>query len=322
MSSRGWHSQDTTRGRAAAAVCAWRILFFGFAVFAAAAPLGAQELEPRSYVNTPVGMNFLIAGYTHTDGKMAFDESSSITDASFKAHTSVFAYARSLDIFGQSGKFDVILPYSWLSAEGNVAGQARERQIDGFNDPRFRLSVNFFGAPALSVKEFANYKQDLIIGASVQVSAPLGQYDATRLVNIGTNRWSVKSELGISKAFGPWTIEIAPSIIVFTDNTNFYNGNTLARAPFYVVQAHLLHSFPNGVWIALDGTYFTGGRTTLNGVKDDNMQTNTRAGITLAIPVDRGNSLKLYASTGTSTRTGTEFTALGMAWQYRWGEGY
>jgi hypothetical protein len=64
------------------------------------------------------------------------------------------------------------------------------------------------------------------------------------------------------------------------------------------------------------------GRTTRDGVKDDNLQTNTRAGLTFALPVDRYNSLKIYTSTGISTRTGAEFNAVGVAWQYRWGNGY
>ena len=203
-----------------------------------------------------------------------------------------------------------------------MSGQPRDREVSGFNDPRFRFTINFFGAPALSLKEFANYHQDLIIGASVQVSAPLGQYDDSKLLNIGNNRWSLRTELGISKALGPWTLEITPSVIFYTDNTDFFNGNTFAQAPFYVVQGHVIYSFQSGAWLSLDGTFFTGGRTTLNGIKGDNMQTNTRAGLTLALPVDRDSSLKIYASTGTSTRTGSEFGAVGVAWQYRWGNGY
>ena len=121
---------------------------------------------------------------------------------------------------------------------------------------------------------------------------------------------------------GPWTLELAPSAIFFTDNTDFFFGGTLSQAPIYSVQGHILYSFPSGIWASLDGTFFTGGRTTINGVKSNNEQTSTRAGLTVALPVDRYNSLKLYASTGTSTRTGSEFKTVGIAWQYRWGGGY
>ena len=124
---------------------------------------------------------------------------------------SALAYVRSLDVAGKSAKFDVILPYSSFSAHALVDGLPKDRQMAGFGDPRFRFSINLFGAPALSVKDFANYQQDLIVGVSLQVSAPLGQYDNSKLLNLGNNRWSFRPELGVSKAWGPWTVdELAP----------------------------------------------------------------------------------------------------------------
>jgi hypothetical protein len=194
--------------------------------------------------------------------------------------------------------------------------------MSGFGDPRFRVSVNLFGAPALSAKDFVNYQQDLIVGVSMQVSAPLGQYDDSKLLNLGFNRWSFKPELGISKAWGPWTFELTPSVLIFSDNKDFFGGNTFSQAPIYTVQGHILYTFKSGIWMALDGLYFAGGHTALNGVRSDNEQVNTRVGFTLALPVDRNNSLKLSASTGVTTRTGSEFSAVGVAWQYRWGGGF
>lgn len=282
----------------------------------------AQNLEPRSYSNTPVGLNFLIAGYSYTEGKLAFDPSLPIADAKFHAHTEVFAYARSLNAWGNSAKFDVVLPYSSFDGEAQIGGQSRQREMKGVGDPRFRFSMNFYGAPALSLQEYAGYRQDLILGASVQVTVPLGQYDNSKLINLGGNRWSLKSELGISKAEGPWTMEIMPSITFYSDNTNFNHGRTFEQAPLYELQGHLTYSFSSGIWLALNSTYFVGNRTAVDGARSDNKQENTRAGLTLALPLDRYNSVKIYANTGTSSRTGSDFNQAGIAWQYRWGSGY
>ena len=191
--------------------------------------------------------------------------------------------------------------------------------MSGFGDPRFRVSVNLLGAPALSAKDFANYRQDLIVGVSLQVSAPLGQYDDSKLLNLGNNRWSFKPEFGISKAVGPWTFELTPSVTFFTDNQDFLFGNAFAQAPIYAVEGHVIYNFQSGLWLALDGLYFGGGHTALNGARSDNELANSRAGFTLALPVDVHNSLKLNASTGLTSRTGSGFTAVGIAWQYRWG---
>lgn len=282
----------------------------------------AQEFEPRAYSNAPVGMNFLVAAYGYSDGTIAFDPSTPITDATFRAHGALLAYARSFDAWGRSAKFDVLLPYTSFSGHGLVAGQPREREMAGMADPRARVSVNFFGAPALTLKEFAGYRQDLIVGASLQVSAPWGQYDNTKLVNIGNNRWSFKPEIGLSKAWGPWSTDLAVSATYYTDNQDFNRGSTFEQAPLYALQGHLIYGFSSGRWLALNGTYFSGGRTTVNGVRGNNLQSNTRVGLTLALPIDRHHSVKISAGTGAWTRTGSEFDALAVAWQYRWGEGF
>jgi hypothetical protein len=182
--------------------------------------------------------------------------------------------------------------------------------------------LNLYGAPALSLEEFASYKQDFIVGASLQVGLPLGQYDSEKLVNIGTHRWSFKPELGISKAWGPLTLEAAAGATFYTTNDDFFGGKRRTQDPLYSLQGHVSYNFRPGLWVALDGTYYTGGRTTTDGVQDSNFQGNTRLGVTFALPVNRHTSIKLYASTGVSTRTGGNFDTIGIAGQYRWGGGF
>jgi hypothetical protein len=281
----------------------------------------AQDIEPRSFSNAPVGVNFLIAGYAYTRGGVGFDTALPISNPKLQTSSAVVGYARVLDLWGKSGKFDVIVPYAWLSGSADVAGQQREREVDGLIDPRLRLSVNLLGAPALDLKDFRAYRQDLIVGASLQVSVPAGQYDDTKLVNLGSNRWWFKPELGVSKAIGPWTFELTGAVTLFTDNHDFFNGHTRAQDPLYSAQGHVIYSFPKGIWGSLDANYFTGGRTTIDGERNFDLQQNWRVGGTLAFPVDLRNSIKLYASSGVSSRTGNDFDLLGIAWQYRWGGG-
>ena len=286
-----------------------------------AASAQAQDLEPRAYVNTPVGLNFLVAGYAYSQGGLSTDPALPIQDAQLKIHGAVLAYARSLDIWGKAGKFDVIVPYAQLSGTASVAGEPRDRNDSGFGDPRFRFSVLLYGAPALSLKEFAGYRQDTIIGASLQVSAPGGQYDPTRAVNIATNRWSAKPEIGVSKALGAFTLELSAGVTFYTRNDDYFGGKTREQDPIYSAQVHVTYDFGGGVWGALNGTWYQGGRTTIDGVRGNDELGNSRVGATLALPVDRRNSIKLHASTGISTRTGTSFDIVGIAWQHRWGAG-
>jgi len=286
---------------------------------AGVAGVEAQELEPRAYANTPVGMNFLLAGYAFTRGDVPFEASLPIKDAEFTVHSTFLAYARSLEVLGRPAKIDVAVPYSWLSGTAKIDGQSQSREVSGFGDPQLRFSALLYGAPALSLEEFTNYKPDFIVGTSLAVTAPLGQYDSGKAVNVGTNRWSVKPEVGISKTWGPWTLELDASVTFFTDNHDFL-GQTLERDPLYAVQGHVIYHTRVGLWAALDATYYGGGAATVDGLQGERSE-NLRVGLTLAIPVDRRNSVKLYGSIGAITRAGGDFATVGAAWQFRWGGG-
>jgi hypothetical protein len=284
-------------------------------------PAFAQELEPRTYANTPIGMNFLLAGVGYSQGALLFDPSVPIQDADAKMDIGLLGYVRSFAIADKSAKAGVLLPYGWMDANGTVDGVYAERKVSGLADPSFLLSVNFVGAPALTLDEYRRYRQDTIIGATLKVTAPLGQYDDDRLLNLGTHRWSFEPEIGISKALGNWVLEGAAAVSFYTPNDDFFGGQTLKQDPIYSLQGHVLYDFPGGLWVALDATYYTGGITTVNGVKKDNELDNWRTGLTIAVPINRQNSIKLAASTGVSTRTGTDFDLYMLAWQYRWGGG-
>lgn len=280
----------------------------------------AQALEPRSYVNTPVGLNFLLLGYGYTDGQVGFDESLAIQDTRVRVHASFVSYARSLGVGGLSGKVLIALPVAHELGTATVAGEGEDRRVLGLADPLLRASINVYGAPALSMKEFPEYRQNVLVGIGLQVSAPLGQYDSTKLLNVGTNRWSFRPELGVSKAWNHVTMELISAITFFTTNDNFFGGKTLQRAPICSFQGHLIYEFSSVLWAALDTTYYVGGRTTVDAEPGPELG-NARVGVTTALSVSRHHSIKLAGSTGVYKRTNNDFRTIGIAWQYRWGEG-
>ena len=281
----------------------------------------AQSMEPLSYSNAPIGLNFLIVGGTHQTGSVLVDPTLPVKDVTAEVNTATLAYSHVFDFWGQSGSLAFVLPNAWLTASGEVFDQARSISRNGLADMTLRLAVNLLGAPSLTLREFASYQQDTIVGVTLLVTAPTGQYDPSKLVNIGTNRWSFKPEVGISKALGPWTLEAAAAVTLYTDNDDFFNGNTRSQAPLYSVEGHVIYNAPSGIWGSLDLTYFGGGRTTINGTLNNDLQQNWRLGGTLTFPVDRFNSIKVYASSGVAARTGNDVDLIGLAWQVRWGAG-
>ena len=282
----------------------------------------AQSMEPRAYSNLPIGLNFLLVGYSYSEGDVGLDAASPLQDGHTRVQAMPIGYVRSLDVLGNSGSIALALPLVDLTATASFNGtmQAR-REVSGLGDPVLRLAATFFGAPALGAKEFAAYRQDLIAGASLTISAPFGQYDSTRLVNIGTNRWSAKPELGVSQALGPWTVELATGVTFFTRNDEYFNGNTRSQDPLYSAQAHVTRQLGRGAWAAVSATYYDGGRSSLNGTPRDDKLSASRVALTLALPVDRDNSIKLSGSSGVYARTGSEYTTVGVTWQHLWGAG-
>ena len=290
-------------------------------LIAASGLVHAQRIEPRAYINVPVGVNFLALGYVNSSGALIFDPALPVTDADANVDMAVLGYVRTLDIAGQSARAGVLLPYASLDANGYLDGNYVTREQTGLADPSFYLSLNLYGAPALSLQEFKGYQQDTIIGLTFRLTAPTGAYQTDKLINIGTNRWSFEPEIGISKALGPWTLEAAAAVIFYTDNDEFESDKTREQDPIYSTQFNLSYTFSNRIWASLGATYYTGGRTTIDGVERNDLQQNWRTGFTLALPIDRRNSIKLLAQSGVSTRTGTDYDTLGIFWQYRWGGG-
>jgi len=295
-------------------------------LFSVTSGVHAQSLEPRAYANAPIGLNFLLVGYQNSTGGLVFDPAVPVEDAETDVDIGFLGYIHTLDVAGNSSKVGMILPYSSLAATGfavdpNGSKEFRTRDSQGLADPLFFFSMNFFGAPATSLKDFKNYKQDTIVGFTITVVPPLGIYDSDKLINIGTNRWTIKPGIGVSKAVGKWTLEASADVALYTDNNDFFNGQTREQDPIYSSQLHVTYNFPRNIWLAISATYFTGGETAVDGVTNDDHQSNTRTGFTLALPINRKHSLKLYGSSGVSTRTGSNYDAFGIFWQYRWGGG-
>lgn len=281
--------------------------------------LCAQSLEPRLYSNAPVGMNFVVAGFAYSEGAPSINPEAGLDDPNIVISSAFVGYARFLDILGRSGKFDLAIPAVCLDGHAYSGEERLTRKICGAGDIKARLSWNLYGAPALSQSAFASYTPDTIVGISLQVTAPTGQYDASKLVNIGANRWAFKPSLGASKTIGSLIAELSAAAEFYTDNTDFFGGVRRSQAPLLSVQSHLIYNVMPGMWGALDATYYWGGQTATNGEGNGDGFDNSRLGATFALPVNRTNSIKFNYSNGVVTRAGTNFDMYGVAWQHRWG---
>ena len=278
----------------------------------------AQELEPRAYSPAPLGLNFLVLSYAYQFGEVLFDPTVPFDDVSAKLNASAIAYGRTFNLGGRSASVLAAFPYVWGRVSGTLQEQQQSVTRSGNADSRFRLAVNILGGPALKPREFAARKQTTTLGASVTVIAPTGQYDPVKLINIGTNRWAFKPEVGLAKPIGNWSVEFYGGVWLFTDNNDFFGGQKREQQPMASFQTHVSYTFKPRLWVSGDATYFTGGRTTINGIPRADLQRNTRIGVTASFPLTKQSAMKATWARGVITRIGGDFNTFGVTWQYTW----
>jgi len=275
-------------------------------------------MEPGAYGRAPVGTQFVQFTYAYQTGDVLVDSSLPLRDVSIELHAPSLAYGRTIDLFGKQTNFAAAMPYIKGSAQGVVFENLTKVTRSGLGDLRLRFAVNLHGSPALAPREFAKQKRKTVVGASVSVVAPTGQYDPARLVNLSSNRWAFKPEVGISKPMKKWTVEAAAGAWLFTPNNNFFGGRRREQSAMMSLQGNLIYTFKPRMWIAGSGTYYRGGHTTVNGVENTDSQSNSRYGGTFSYPFGKHHSLKLAASKGLTARFGGKLSSVAVGWQYVW----
>jgi hypothetical protein len=277
-----------------------------------------QQLEPRAYAPAPVGLNLVGLGALYSGGKVLTDPSLPIENAHARVYCLAPMYARTFDFVGRLASVALTVPYAWASAHGDVQQVNRTADRSGLVDPYLRLAVNLIGVPALTPRAFREHEAQTTLGTSVTVVAPLGQYDASKLVNLGTHRWAFKPELGLSQPIGRWLVELYTGAWFFTTNDDFYGGHVRKQGVLASFQGHLVYNFGPQFWAAGDFTFYEGGSTTVDDRPKNDRQANARVGLTLSFPITANQSVRVTGAQGAWARIGSNFTTVGAAWNLFW----
>jgi hypothetical protein len=279
----------------------------------------AQELEPRAYSSVPVGVNFVAVGYAFSQGNILLDPVLPVEDFDARIHAVFARYIRTFSLFGMPSKVKVNLP--WVSGhwEGEFDGVPRSRDVSAVGDARIGIETIFWGAPALRKSEFGSYKQKRVFGASLDVIMPTGDYDSTKLVNLGSNRWVLNPEIGFSQTLGKWILEVGLAAGIYGANDEYFGDSRLEQQDFFGLKVYVTRSFRPGFWISLGAGYGDGGATSIDGVTREDDQSNMRIGITCSYAIRPNQGLVFNLSSGFTYRAGPDFNTIAVAYQYSWG---
>jgi hypothetical protein len=277
--------------------------------------LNAQDVQPRVYAPAPTGVNILTLGYAFSTGSVLFDKTTPIDNATADIHSFTAAYSRSIAVLGMAGRADVAVPFVKGNWEGEVGRTGQSVSRTGFGDPVLRFALFFAGAPALTRDEFAGFQPGTILGLTLRLQLPLGQYDANKVVNLGSNRWVFSPQIGVWHVVNKFTFEAYAGVWLFTDNRKFLGAKVQSQNPLYTFQVHVSYLFRNGIWIAASSRQSLGGAVTIDGGDKLDPETNNRLGLTFAVPVKSRYSLKLAATTGVTATVGNDYSTFAAAWQ-------
>ena len=289
-------------------------------------PSCAQDLAPRAYVITPIHSNAVTLTYSFLNGQLDFDGAVPITGASARASVPVISIFHSFRLFGRTANFVGSLPYGIGNFRGTVVEAEQSAYRSGLLDASLRFSLNLMGGPAMDVRDYVKWRQKTLLGVSFRIVPPTGQYDPTKLINYGANRWAFKPELGLSRRWGYWIVDAYSGVWFYTMNDEFFSRNqyspgvnTQAQKPIFAFEGHLSYDVRPRLWASLDGNFWMGGRTSINGVENPNtLQRNSRLGGTISIPLNKHQSVKVSFSRGAVIRYGGNFNNASVAWQYSW----
>ena len=288
-----------------------------------AGPAQAQDLEPRRWSHLPVGLNVIGAGLGTSSGEIFIDPVLLIEDVTFDLHVAGLSYVHSFGLFSKSARIDVTIPYASGRWEGYVDGVYTSVRRRGMVDPRVRFSVNLYGAPALKGKEFLQYRaqnqSNTTIGAAISVKIPLGEYSNENLINLGSNRFIVRPQLGVLHQRKNWQIELTGSVLLFQTNDDFWKGTEHQQDPLWFIQSHAIYEIKPGLWASLSAGFAHGGRSRIDGVPKVNDQRTRYVAASVGTAIGKNQSLKLaYVAIRTNTSFGRDLDTFLLGWSYRW----
>jgi hypothetical protein len=300
-----------------------RLLFVCFALMSRFPALNAQFTDPRTYTNSPVGLNQIEWFYSYAHSNASIDSSLVVTGAKFNLNQGLIDYTRYFGLLHHMAWVQPTLPIAGLS--GSISGTNIEGSVTGTGDLSCQVGVLLKGGPALSISEFENFKPARSLGVSLTFTAPTGRYDPNKLLNLGSDRWSFKPEFGFSQPFGreqKWEIDAYANLYLYTDNTSYRGSQVLSQRPLPGVEGHLSYSFNDAVWASLDTRYSTRGNTLINGIGQNNVQENLILGSEVNVSLNARNTLIFMFAEAFVHQNGPSATGFAVRYDYTWGKGY
>ena len=307
----------------------WQRVAVALALFAFVMPTvaHAQGDGPRTYWKGLSGTNIVPVIYTTVSGNTnPFDPAHTVLgDASFDGTLAIAGYMKLLALSDRSATVSVMFPMGSLSGQAVVDGKAVAQSAGGFGDPMLQFGLNLVGPKAMkNIPDVQRYEPRLSIDVSGSLTVPIGEYNNTQSLNIGQNRWYGRFGVPVVWQIGSWaperrtTLELLPAVWMFGANNDFM-GKTMTNEVLFQLEAHLTRNFSKGFWASLDGMWYTGAKSTVDGVPGSKLS-NVGLSVTAGYQINDNAQLTFgYGSTlGDNAPTDLRLSQFRVTLIYGW----
>jgi hypothetical protein len=256
-------------------------------------PQALAQVPARFYWKSLAGGNAVPLIYESMSGNTnPFDSSLTITPGGkLDATLTLAGYAKVIPVGDRAAMVAIILPMGRVAGEVTVAGTTFQEATNGFGDPMLEFNINVLGPRVQkNIPDILRYEPGVSVDLLADLALPVGEYDDTKALNLGQNRWYGRLGAPIIWQLGPWvpgrrtTLELLPAVWIFGANDDFV-GHTLKTDPMFQLDAHLTRDFTEYFWGALDGTWYKGGGSSIDGQSAGDLN-NIGMGFTLGYHIN------------------------------------
>lgn len=222
------------------------------------------ENDPRDSINAPDGTSIFLFYYRNYYGSDLYANGTKTSNnLDFNLDMAIFRYAHFVSLGDWTWSYDVLQPIGDLDFT--------TYNTNGLGDTNFATHIN---TPYLIQTDKMKY----MMSAGFYLSAPTGDYDNSKVVNLGTNRWSYKFE------YTPLILQAGKLVLEFTGDVTFYTDNNdygaasaeLETDPLFGLTTHLSYNLTDSFWIGASHYYYSGAENDVSGV-NQNDQAKTQA---------------------------------------------
>ena len=282
-----------------------------------------EDLEPRRWAHLPIDKNFIGAAYAYTEADIDFDPVLKIENGQMEMHTWAAKYIRTFELFEKMARIDILQLYQDGRWNGLLDGVPTTIKRNGLFDTNLRFAINLYGSPPLKGKEYATFRAssavETIIGVGLSAQLPTGKYMDDKLINLGTNRYTFRPQFGLVHSRGNWSMETTGVVALYSDNSEFFNGQKLEQDPLYIIHCHLIYSFRPGLWAGASAGYDYGGKSTVDGTAKDDLKQNLYWAFSFGFPISRHLGAKIaYIGARTQESTGSDSDTLTIGLSAHW----